>query len=150
MVSREQMRGHPEEGGGFNAALPVSTPTLPENPPDEPPVPEGEKKKGRHPTDVKNVEEDGDWNFVYTLQYSLEPTKDDPEGKDIERLRFRHRVYVRDMRIASRGETGLDTHVFLASRLSGTPVSIFDRMDPRDYFCIHELVLILGGTIPPL
>lgn len=80
---------------------------------------------------------DGTW--IFELQYPLEPAKD--SDLDPEKLRLPPQVYARHVRDADRNGQGMvDTMLYLAAGMTGTPYRTLCRLDHRDYTVLSQLL----------
>lgn len=148
MVTRAQMRGTEESG---TSPLPPVSGEIREAPEIDPET--ADEIAANEAADAfklpTGVHEDADGSWVYTLQHPLEPTKDDPEGKDLGKVRIPATTYARNVRYASRmAESEVEVIFFLGVSMTKVPESLFDRMDARDYSAISKLVIRRTSTNP--
>lgn len=95
------------------------------------------------------VTEDEDGSWVFRLQHPLEPTKDDPEGKDIEKIRIPAKMYARNVREAGRhAKSEIDAVFYLAASMTKVPAKLLDRLDARDYSTLSNLVKRRAQHLP--
>lgn len=112
---------------------------------------EGEPGSGEPETDASQPPapkplpehvEDCDGSWLYTLQHPLEPSKDDPKGDAIGKVRVRKRIYARDVLASARGNptSRAEAAFNLACSLTTVPADILRRFDLRDYEVVSDLV----------
>lgn len=125
-MTKEQLRGHVPVPTPEPEPLPDTTVEVEEVPAEPEPEDDGLPK---------HVTEDSDGSWVYRLQYPLEPTKDDPDGTDVQKIRIPAKTYTRHVLEASRkqpkGLTDAAFHLLVA--MTKVPASVMERLDLRDY-----------------
>lgn len=110
---------------------------------------EGEEEEIAPPPLPEHVTEEKDGSWLYQLQHPLEPSKDDPNGTDINKIRIPRTVYTRNVRYASRkAETAVDVVFYLACSLTKVPPEIMDRLDARDYGVVSNLISRISEKNP--